>query len=86
SLSVNAYGKTVFTYSFDPCDYGIKGICPLPADKTFSAKGTVNIPNNYAEQIPSIAFAIPDLDGYARLTLNNSDSGEEIACFQSSIT
>ncbi|KAK9318960.1 hypothetical protein V1517DRAFT_334071 [Lipomyces orientalis] len=40
----------------------------------------------YASQIPSIAFSIPDLDGFARLTLKNIDTSKEIACFQSFIS
>ncbi|KAK9323219.1 hypothetical protein V1517DRAFT_107815 [Lipomyces orientalis] len=85
SISVSAYGVNRFDYSFDPCDYGIDQLCPIPAG-TFAASGSVAIPSEYASQIPSIAFSVPDLDGYAKLTLDNTDTREEIGCFQSSIS
>ncbi|KAK9461113.1 uncharacterized protein V1516DRAFT_675047 [Lipomyces oligophaga] len=85
TLYVSAYGKDLFDYSFDPCDYNITQLCPIPAG-SYSAKGTVDIPTTYADMIPSIAYSIPDLDGTAKLLLNSSDSNEEVACFQSTIT
>ncbi|KAK9389449.1 hypothetical protein V1515DRAFT_593312 [Lipomyces mesembrius] len=85
TISVSAYGNHLFNYTFDPCDYDIKPLCPAPSG-TFSASGTVAIPSQYASQIPSIAFSLPDLDGYAKLTLENTDTRKEIGCFQSSIS
>ncbi|KAK9478989.1 TRP-domain-containing protein [Lipomyces japonicus] len=89
TLDVTAYGKHLFSYSFDPCAYDISQICPIP-EGTFHAQGVVPIPDKYASQIPAIAFAIPDLDGFAQLTLNSTDSDDgqqtELACFQSAMT
>lgn len=82
---MTAYGINLFSYTFNPCDYDISEICPIP-EGTFSAKGQVNIPSEYADQIPSIAFSIPDLDGEAKLELNNTATGDSVACFQSSIS
>ncbi|KAK9240447.1 hypothetical protein V1525DRAFT_394987 [Lipomyces kononenkoae] len=85
TISVSAYGKNLFNYTFHPCDYGIKPLCPVPSG-TFSASGSVAIPSQYASQVPSIAFSLPDLDGYAKLTISSSESQEEVGCFQSSIS
>lgn len=50
---------------------------------TFQASGTQDIPTTFADQIPSIAFSVPDLDGTAKLELTNKESGTEVACIQS---
>lgn len=55
----------------------------MPA-QSFSAQGTQIIPSEYADQIPSIAFNIPDLDGLVRLQVKSS-TGENIACIQSEV-
>ncbi|KAK9474076.1 uncharacterized protein V1510DRAFT_374352 [Dipodascopsis tothii] len=84
TLEVTAYGKQVFSYSFDPCDYGISELCPIPAISV-SASGEVNVPSEYADKIPSIAFLIPDLDGAAKLVLT-SDDNTTVACYESAIS
>lgn len=53
---------------------------------TFSSQGQQTIPEQYANQIPSIAFTVPHLDGQVKLQINKADSNESIACIQSSIT
>lgn len=56
----------------------------VPA-RTFSASGTQIIPAEYADQIPSIAFTVPDLDGIVKLQVKSS-AGDNIACIQSEVT
>lgn len=51
----------------------------------FAAKGSQAIPSEVASQIPSIAFAIPDLEGEAKLELKSLGNGEDIACIRSNI-
>lgn len=51
---------------------------------TFSANGDIEVPDEYASQIPSIAFNIPDLDGLAKLTLTSD--GKDVACVESSLS
>ncbi|KAL2866367.1 transient receptor potential ion channel family protein [Aspergillus lucknowensis] len=86
-LSVTAYGNEVYTKDFNPCDADnyVSELCPMPAG-TFSASGTQQIPEEYANQIPSIAFSIPDLDGVAKLQLKSKEDGHEVACVQSELT
>ncbi|KAL2787270.1 hypothetical protein BJX66DRAFT_16602 [Aspergillus keveii] len=86
-LSVTAYGKQVYTKEFDPCDGDnyISQLCPVPVG-TFSASDSQEIPEEFASQIPSIAFSIPDLDGLAKLQLKSKDDDTEVACIQSELT
>ena len=51
----------------------------------FSAVGEQQIPKEYADKIPAVAWSIPDLDGMAKLVLNLKD-GSEAACITSSVT
>jgi Transient receptor potential (TRP) ion channel/ML-like domain len=51
---------------------------------TFSAKGSQSIPNTFADQIPSIAFSVPDLEGEGKLELKSKD-GKDLACIESSV-
>jgi hypothetical protein len=84
SLTVSAYGKQVYQKSFNPCDTAsfVAQLCPVPQGN-FAATGTQDIPTSYANQIPSIAFSIPDLDGTAKLELQAIDGGQDVACIQS---
>lgn len=52
---------------------------------SFAAKGSQPVTQNYANQIPSIAFTIPDLDGEAKMELKSVDGGQDLACIQSAV-
>ena len=83
NLVVTAYGEQVYTNTFNPCDYGMAEMCPVPA-ATFASIGNQTIPEEYASKIPAIAFSIPDLDGDVKMELQN-DEGTDVACIQSTI-
>lgn len=50
---------------------------------SFSAVGTQAVPSSYADEIPSIAYSIPDLEGSAQMVLKAKNGGQELACIQS---
>ena len=87
SLVVTAYGKQVYQKDFNPCDEAtaVKQLCPVPVG-SFTAQGVQDIPEQYAGQVPSIAFTIPDLEGQAKLELKPVDGGADLACIQSDVT
>ncbi|KAJ9213113.1 hypothetical protein DTO166G4_5271 [Paecilomyces variotii] len=87
SLAISAYGNQVYSKSFDPCDPATKveKMCPVPAG-TFQASGSQAIPAQFASQIPSIAFSIPDFEGEVKLELKAKDTGSDIVCIQSGVT
>jgi hypothetical protein len=84
TMIVTAYGREVYRKEFDPCDENISQLCPVPAGN-FAANGTQDIPSDYASQIPDIAFTVPNLDGQAKMELKSKDSGDELACIQSTV-
>jgi len=52
---------------------------------SFAAKGEQAIPSEYANQIPSIAFSIPDIAAQATLELKALDTGDNVACITSAV-
>ena len=86
TLIVSAYGKQIYSDTFDPCasDTKVDQLCPVPAG-SFSAVGSQQIPSTYADKIPAIAYAIPDLEGNAQMLLKAKNGGQELACIQSGI-
>ncbi|KAF3484250.1 DUF907 domain-containing protein [Arthroderma uncinatum] len=83
TITIDAYGQ-IFTQHLDPCDSNsfVEQLCPVPAG-TFSAKGQQAISDKFAEKIPAIAFAVPDLEAQATVKLNAKDGGAELTCVQS---
>ncbi|KAF8536002.1 hypothetical protein BDD12DRAFT_749931 [Trichophaea hybrida] len=82
TLKVTAYGRDVYTTTFDPCEKNITQLCPIPKGY-FAANDSLEITPQIAAQIPDIAFKIPDLDGVATLQLKSKDNGTELACLTS---
>ncbi|PNS20601.1 Flavin carrier protein 2 [Sphaceloma murrayae] len=85
SIIATAYGREVYKQEFNPCDAAnfVRELCPV-RNGTFSAKGDQDIPQQYVDMIPAIAFNIPDLDGIARMELKSAD-GQELACIESTV-
>ncbi|KAE8144296.1 hypothetical protein BDV25DRAFT_134794 [Aspergillus avenaceus] len=87
SLTVYAYGNDLYSKQFDPCgtENYLAQLCPVPAG-TFQAKGSQQIPESFASQIPAIAFAIPDLDGQVKLELKSKQDAHESACIETQLS
>ncbi|KAM7206981.1 Transient receptor potential (TRP) ion channel domain containing protein [Rhypophila sp. PSN 637] len=86
-LNVTAYGQNIYSNTFDPCSAAtfVQQLCPVPVG-TFAAKGTQQIPKEFADLVPSIAFQVPDIAAMATLQLQSKESGEKVACIQSQVT
>lgn len=61
-------------------------MCDIVPAGTFAAQGSQAIPEQYVNMIPSITFAIPDIDASATLQLRAKNSGEQVACVTSQVT
>ena len=86
-IEVKAYGISIYENSFNPCDKKtlVKKLCPVP-EGHFSAWGSQEIPDEYADMVPGIAFQIPDIAAQATLKLKSLDTDEDVACIQSQVT
>ncbi|KAJ5872603.1 uncharacterized protein N7529_004956 [Penicillium soppii] len=87
AITVTAYGHDLYSKEFDPCgdEIHVDQLCPVPKG-TFKASGSMEIPSEYASQIPAIAFTMPDLDGQAKLVLKSKGSNDNVACIQSELS
>jgi hypothetical protein len=86
-LNVTAYGRPIYSNSFDPCSNAtfVSQLCPVPAG-SFAASGTQAIPEQYASMVPAIAFQIPDIAADATLQLKAEDSNASVACITSQVS
>lgn len=86
-LDVTAFGKSVYSNSFNPCEAGtfVARLCPVP-EGPFSAWGEQKIPSEFADMVPSIAFQVPDISAKATLKLKRLDTDEDVACIQSEVS
>ncbi|THV52368.1 hypothetical protein BGAL_0081g00190 [Botrytis galanthina] len=86
-INVTAYGISVYSKIFNPCDSTtyVEQLCPIPVG-TFAASGTQAIPDQYASMIPAIAFSVPDISAIATIELKDLDTAEEAACVQADVT
>lgn len=57
----------------------------VPA-RSFSAQGAQEIPSSFVKEVPSIAFALPDLEADAKLELKAKEGGEDVGCIQSTVS
>ncbi|KAL7935385.1 hypothetical protein V8C35DRAFT_271682 [Trichoderma chlorosporum] len=87
TLDVTAYGISAFTNTFNPCDPKtlVNELCPLP-DGKFVARGTQQVPAQYANMIPGIAFGVPDIAAEAVMKLDSLDDNSMVACIQAQVT
>lgn len=86
SLVISAYGRKVFSKDFNPCDEAskVEQLCPVPSGD-FAAKGSQDIPAEYAGKVPGIAFNVPNLEGQAKLELKNVEDKQPLACLESTV-
>ncbi|KAI9167569.1 Flavin carrier protein 1 [Paramyrothecium foliicola] len=94
-ISGSAYGYQFLNRQLDPCNLevagqdtpGLKGMCPMTPSK-------MELPFNLgaedigaaSNQIPGIAYSIPDLDATLRIHVNLTETGESLACVEANIS
>lgn len=48
--------------------------------------GTYPIPAQYTDDIPGLAYTVPNLEAYARVQLLRQETGEVAACLQATLS
>lgn len=86
NVTVVAYGLKVIEQSIDFCSFNLAGICPFqPGHLDIASSYT--IADDVANQIPGIAYTIPDLDATVRVVLYDTNNTETaLACVQAVLT
>lgn len=79
-----AYGLKITKMTFNPCSLNQVGICPLSPGR-IDIESTYVIDSNATNQIPSIAYTIPDLDAQVKVvaySTNDTRKTTPLACVQ----
>lgn len=79
-----AYGLKITKMTIDPCSLNQVGICPLSPGR-IDVESTYVVDSDATNQIPSIAYTIPDLDAQVRVVAyskNDTSKSSPLACVQ----
>ena len=70
----------VVSDKIDGCSLGLTNLCPVSVGSV-SINSNVDVPASVAKEIPGIAYEIPDLDGIAKIWINDTD-GTPLGCVE----
>ncbi|KAJ2930285.1 hypothetical protein H1R20_g6833, partial [Candolleomyces eurysporus] len=86
NLFLNVYGMKPVNLTLDFCNILGGALCPLPM-YNFTGADSITLPKSLdvASRIPAIAFKIPDLEGFAQLSLTDVKTGKVRACVQATL-
>ncbi|GAB1194239.1 hypothetical protein APSETT444_003483 [Aspergillus pseudonomiae] len=85
-LSLTAYGKEVITKTLDPCQMKEQRLCPMNIGKLEIPAIQTTLPQSVINDVPNIAYTVPDLDASVRVYINSTDTGAPIACMEASLS
>ncbi|KIY44377.1 TRP-domain-containing protein [Fistulina hepatica ATCC 64428] len=87
NLLLNIYGMTPLNVSVDLCTLFSGALCPFPT-YNFTGSDTLSLPESLdiSNNIPSIAFIVPDLEGFVQLILTETSTGDTKACIQATLS
>ncbi|KAF5859944.1 hypothetical protein ETB97_002204 [Aspergillus alliaceus] len=85
-LSLTAYGKKVITKTLDPCKMKEQRLCPMNIGKLEIPAIQTTLPQSVINQVPNVAYTVPDLDASVRVYINSTDTGAPIACMEASLS
>jgi hypothetical protein len=84
-IQVYAYGFLIIERDVDLCSLGWKQFCPIYPG-TLQVESVQYISSEYTDQIPGIAYQVPDIDAVVKVLVKDRDSGEQLSCIQSSFS
>jgi len=70
----------VVSQKIDGCSLGLTSLCPVSVG-SIAINSNVEVPSSVASHIPSIAYQIPDIDGIAKIWINDTD-GTPMGCVE----
>ncbi|KAJ3504643.1 hypothetical protein NM208_g16307 [Fusarium decemcellulare] len=80
-IRLSAYGYEFLQKEFDPCTNNLPGLCPMVSGK-IPFKFNLPVTKENLQQVPGIAYTVPDLDATVRVYVNRSDTRESVACVE----
>ena len=86
-IQIIAYGITAYNTTINPCESAdLTALCPLSAGVIPNINSTTQLSPSIVNQIPWIAYTIPDLEGQVRVYIKNSTTGDVMACVEASLS
>ena len=70
----------VVSQEVDGCSLGLTGLCPVSVGSV-NINSNVDVPASVAKKIPGIAYQIPDIDGIAKIWINDTN-GNPLGCVE----
>ncbi|KAK9452372.1 uncharacterized protein V1518DRAFT_64562 [Limtongia smithiae] len=83
-LTIEAYGLKIITESLSPCDLDIDQLCPMKPGQ-FDLETSVTVDTDVIDNIPGVAYTVPDIDGTVTVSIVNS-SGIQVACVEANLS
>src|SRR5271163_4662036 len=80
TVQVIAYGMVIITEKLDGCSLGLTSLCPMSVG-SLDINSNVQVPSSVTNEIPGIAYEIPDIDGIAKIWINSTD-GTPLGCVE----
>ncbi|KAI9735833.1 MAG: hypothetical protein M1834_001298 [Cirrosporium novae-zelandiae] len=84
-LQVIAYGYNILSETLDPCSMDLSGMCPMNTGQ-INIESNLEVSDSVISNIPGIAYTVPDLDGVVKIYINNTDTGECVACMEADLS
>ncbi|KAL1955964.1 hypothetical protein VTO42DRAFT_7949 [Malbranchea cinnamomea] len=86
-LDIYAYGYKAVTTEIDPCESEIDlaGMCPLSTGPFKLERSTFELPGNAIDQIPSVAYTVPDIDLRVEVWVRSKNTGANLACLEAQL-
>ncbi|KAK9472349.1 uncharacterized protein V1510DRAFT_129122 [Dipodascopsis tothii] len=83
-INVIAYGLKVVSEKIDPCTLDLAQLCPMSPGQ-FDLDTTITVSSSVVDQIPGVAYTVPDLDGTVQISIYN-DEGTQVACVEAQLS
>jgi len=80
TIQVFAYGMLVVSEKVDGCSLGLTSLCPVSVGSV-NINSNVDVPASVSNEIPGIAYQIPDIDGIAKIWINDTN-GNPLGCVE----
>jgi len=81
NFQLTAYGLNPVNLTVNLCSIGGGVLCPLPA-YNFNGTASYFLPDSFLDDIPEIAFYLPNLEAVARLEVFDQATGTSAACLE----
>ncbi|SMN21535.1 similar to Saccharomyces cerevisiae YGL139W FLC3 Putative FAD transporter, similar to Flc1p and Flc2p [Maudiozyma saulgeensis] len=80
-IDVYAYGFKIITKNFDVCSENWKQFCPVHPGN-IEIDSIEYISEDYVNEIPNIAYSVPDIDAYVRVNVYDRNLTSHLACIE----